>query len=93
MKTAILIQVACDNNNIVYIAAVEEAKKEIIAYFGKKSLCINEPDKPVIVLDCDVDIEDLRNIKKSFDDDYVNFLVLRNTESKYITGDIINLPD
>lgn len=93
MKTAILIQVACDNNNIVYIAAVEEAKKEIIAYFGKKSLHINEPDKPVVILDCDVDVEDMRNIKKSFDDDYVNFLVLRNTESKCITGDIISLPD
>lgn len=88
-----MITVACDNPNITYISAIEEAKKEIVAYFGKKSLHANEPDKPVIVLDCDVDIEDMRNIKKSFDDDYVNFLVLRNTESKCILDDIISLPD
>lgn len=93
MKTAILIQVACDNNNIVYTAAVEEVKKEIIAYFGKKSLCINEPGIPAIVLDCHVEEEDMRIIKKSFADDYVNFLVIRNTESKCIESDIITLPD
>lgn len=93
MKTAIMINVTCDNPNIIYISAVEEAKKEIIAYFGKKSLHINESDKPVIILDCDVDAEDMRNIKRSFDEDYVNFLVLKNTESKCITGDIITLPD
>lgn len=93
MKTSILIVVACDNNNIVYTATVEEAKKEIIAYFGKKHLVVNEPDKPCLLLDCDVDPDDIRNIKKYFDEDSVGFIVIRNTESKCIVGDFINLPE
>ena len=93
MKNSILILVACDNNNIVYTAAVEEAKQEVISYFGKKHLVANEPDKPCIILDCDVDPDDIRNIKKSFDEDTVGFAVIRNTESKCIVGDFINLPE
>ena len=66
MKNSILILVACDNNNIVYTAAVEEAKQEVISYFGKKHLVANEPDKPVIILDCDVDPDDIRNNSNNY---------------------------
>ena len=88
-----MVMVDCDNINVIYTATVEEAKKEIISYFGKKHIVVNEPNKPVIILDCDIDTDDIKIIKKGFDEEAVSFIVMKNTESKCIVGDFINLPE
>jgi hypothetical protein len=93
MRNAIMIMVDCSNINIIYTATVDEAKKEIISYFGKKHIVINEPNKSFIILDCEVDTDDIKIIKEAFDEDSVTFLVMKNSESKCIVGDFINLPE